>query len=317
MAHFPLVSIGLVTWNSVDHLTACLASIRAQTHPCVELIVVDNASTDGSLGCVATDGTAAQTIMNSSNLGFAHAHNQAIGVAHGEYYLALNPDVIMEPGYIAALVDALGQRIDYGMAGGKLLLDTGYIDTTGLFLDRKRRQYLRGHMQVDSGQYDQPGEVFGIDGAAPLYRRVMIDDISEDDQFFDDSFVTYKEDVDVAWRARLLGWRAWYTPAARAKHTRRFRPGQRQRANRDTRRYSVRNRYLTLLKNETVDGWRRDWLHILAYDFGSVGYMLIREQTSLAGLIDVYRLWPATQRKRLQLMSRRRVASEDLSWWFC
>jgi GT2 family glycosyltransferase len=312
----PLVSIGVVTWNSADHLPACVKAIRGQTYPRLELIVVDNASTDASLHCFAPCAGSIQILKNLCNLGFAHAHNQAIAVAHGDYYLALNPDVAMEPEYVSRLVSALEQYADCGMAGGKLLLNSRQIDSTGLFLDRKRRQYLRGHMELDTGQYDQSGEVFGIDGAAPLYRRAMIDDIAENSQFFDESFVTYKEDVDVAWRARWLGWRAWYIPAAQARHTRTFRPGQRQRGNPDSRRYSVRNRYLTLFKNETLVGWRRDWLHILTYDVGIVGYLLFVEQASLAAFVDIYRLWPAMHRKHHTIMSRKRVADREILQWF-
>ena len=316
MSDNTLVSIGLVTWNSADHLPTCLAAIAAQTHSACELIVIDNASTDASLECLTAYSSTTCVIPNATNLGFAHAHNQAIGLSHGHYYLALNPDVVMQAGYISALVGALEQHPECGMAGGKLLLDTEQIDTTGLFIDRRRRQYLRGHMEVDRGQYDQPGEVFGIDGAAPLYRRAMIDHIAQDGQFFDESFVTYKEDVDVAWRARLLGWTAWYTPAAQASHTRTFRPGQRQRGNPETRRYSVRNRYLMLFKNETALGWQRDWLHILSYDLGILGYMLLLEQASLTALIDLYRLWPAVQRQRAQIMRLKRVAPEAILKWF-
>jgi GT2 family glycosyltransferase len=312
----PLVSIGLVTWNSADDLPACVQAIQDQTYSSIELIVVDNASNDASLGCLATAAIFPRIIKNLSNYGFARAHNQAIAVAQGKYYLALNPDVVMEPNYVSILVGALERYSDCGMAGGKLLIDSKRIDSTGLFLDRKRRQYLRGHQELDSGQYDQSGEVFGIDGAAPLYRRTMIDDVAENSRFFDELFVTYKEDVDVAWRARWLGWRAWYTPAAQAQHRRTFRPGQRQRGNRDTRRNSVRNRYLTLLKNETWDGWRRDWLHILTYDAGILGYLLLVEQASLAAFIDVCRLWPPIQRKHLLLMSRKRVAAAELLQWF-
>src|SRR5438067_1361125 len=134
MSAEPLVTIGLVLWNSAEHLASCLAGMRAQTYPSCELIVVDNASADGSLSFLTPYDASARTVRNTSNLGFARAHNQAIALAQGQYYLALNPDVVMEPGYISALVCALEQCVDCGMAGGKLLLDPVLIDSTGLFL---------------------------------------------------------------------------------------------------------------------------------------------------------------------------------------
>ena len=311
-----LVTVGLVTWNSAAHLDRCLRALACQTHPAIELVVIDNASVDDSRERVCRQFPEALQIQNTANYGFARAHNQAIQAGQGAYYLALNPDVILEPEYIAHLVAALEQHPGCGAAGGKLLLDNGLIDSTGLFIDRKRRQYLRGNNQADAGQFDIAGEVFGLDGAAPLFRRAMIEDVAEDGQFFDETFFSYKEDVDVAWRARLLGWKAWYTPLARGVHVRTFRPGQRERGSRETRRYSVRNRYLLLLKNEFGPAWRRDWPRIVLYDLAILAFILLRERASLAALADLRRVWSATARRRKDIMRRKRVADAACLDWF-
>ena len=221
----PLVSIGLVTWNSAVHLPACLDAIARQGYANRELIVVDNASTDPSTDLVVRDYPQARVIRNVENTGYCHAHNQAIGASKGTYYLPLNPDATMQPDYLSALVSALEERSDYGSAAGKLLQPAENnqiprLDSTGLFIDRQRRQYLRGYGEEDTGQFDHAEEVFGVDGAAPLYRREMLEDIRIDGQYFDESFFIHKEDVDLAWRARLLGWRCWYTPEAVAVHQR-------------------------------------------------------------------------------------------------
>ncbi len=89
-------------------------------------------------------------------------------------------------------------------------------------------QYLRGFEEEDQGRYDQTEEVFGVDGAAPLYRRSMLEDIKVHDQYFDETFHSHKEDVDLAWRAKILGWRCIYTPNAIGYHKRTFKPGKRQ-----------------------------------------------------------------------------------------
>jgi GT2 family glycosyltransferase len=230
--------------------------------------------------------------------------------------VSLNPDVVMAPDYIELLVAALEARPTFGMAGGKLLLSPGLVDGAGLFINRRRQQILRGHGEADSAQYERAEEVFGIDGAAPLYRRAMLEDIQEQGQYFDEDFVTYKEDIDLAWRARLLGWSAWYEPTAVAVHERTFRPGRRDRASALTRRYSVCNRYLMLLKNETRAGWRRDWLAILAYDAAILAYLCLREPQSLLALGDLYRLWPNARRKHRELMQRQRVSPEAMLDWF-
>jgi GT2 family glycosyltransferase len=317
----PLVSIGLVTWNSANHLPSCLKAIAEQEYTNFELVVVDNASSDRSLELVKQHKPKAVVIPNDVNTGFCHAHNQAIRASKGAYYLALNPDVVLQSGYLVAMVLALEERPGFGSAAGKLLLSTGdgqttILDGTGLFMDRQRRQYLRGHAEADLSQYDQDGEVFGVDGAAPLYRREMLEDVKIDSQYFDESFFAHKEDVDLAWRARLLGWRCWYTPEAVAIHPRNFRSGQRKSVPLEIRVRAVTNRYLLLLKNESRSGWQRDALHILWYDIKILVYLCLYERTSLAALKELRRFWPRARSWRREIWKRVRVDSKEMQTWF-
>lgn len=321
MDKIPLVSIGLVTWNSSRHLTACLAALGQQIHESLETIVVDNSSTDESLATVTAHLPGARIIRNATNEGFCRAHNQAIHLTQGSYYLALNPDVVMQPGYVAALVSALEESPQYGSAGGKLWLpregdEPVRIDSTGLFLDRRRRQYLRGHGEADRGQYDQAGEVFGVDGAAPLYRRTMLDDAQVDREFFDESFFAHKEDVDLAWRARLLGWRSMYVPEATAYHQRSFRPGRRTPMAPSIRIDAIKNRYLLLLKNESRLGWRRDGPRIAWYDLRILAYLCLFERTSLAAFARLRRQWARALEWRRQIWQRARVEPQQMLEWF-
>lgn len=317
----PLVSIGLVTWNSAPHLPGCLKALAEQEYTHWELVVVDNDSKDHSVELIAQGYPGAKIIKNHDNTGFCHAHNQAIQASKGAYYLPLNPDVVMQPGYLAAMVASLEERPDYGSAAGKLWQSKAdgqapILDGTGLFMDRQRRQHLRGHGEADTGQYDQGGEVFGVDGAAPLYRREMLEDIKIDGQYFDESFFAHKEDVDLAWRARLLGWRCWYTPEAIAIHPRNFRPDQRKLITPSLRIHAVKNRYLLLLKNESHQGWRRDALHILWYDFKIVVYLCLFERSSLAALKELRQVWPSAQSWRREIWKRVRVDSKEILRWF-
>jgi GT2 family glycosyltransferase len=317
----PLVSVGLVTWNSAACLPACLEALTGQDYPNLELIVVDNASTDLSLAVVSEYVPGARVICNPGNTGFCHAHNQAIRASSGAYYLALNPDVTLQPGYLATLVSSLEVRPDFGSSGGKLLLPPegggrACIDSTGLFMDRRRRQFIRGHGEIDLGQYDQDGEVFGLDGAAPLYRKAMLDDIQIFGEFFDESFFAHKEDVDLAWRARLLGWRCWYAHEALAFHKRSFRPGIREAVSPAVRVHAVKNRYLLLLKNESKAGWRRDGLQILWYDFKIFIYLCIFERSSLSALGLVRRNWNGALAWRHEIASRSRIDPSCILSWF-
>jgi GT2 family glycosyltransferase len=317
----PLISIGLVTWNSAVHLPACLDAIARQRYANRELIVVDNASGDSSIDLVVRDSSQTQVIRNAENTGFCHAHNQAIQASKGKYYLPLNPDATMEPDYLSALVSALEERSDYGSAAGKLLQpveinQTPRLDTTGLFMDRRRRQYLRGHGEADTGQFDRAEEVFGVDGAAPLYRREMLEDIRIDGQYFDESFFIHKEDVDLAWRARLLGWRCWYTPEAVAVHRRCFRPSQRWDMPPVLRFHAVKNRYLLLIKNESRQGWQRDFLYIFWYDFRILVYLCLVEHSSLPALQVLRQSLPRAQYWRREIWKRVRADPDEMLLWF-
>ena len=321
----PLVSIGIVTWNSATHLPGCLGALALQVYPNLELIVVDNASTDHSLDLVMQYYPKANVIRNMDNTGFCYAHNQAIRASKGAYYLPLNPDVEMAQGYILNLVQSLETLKEYGSAAGKLLLKPRseyphLIDSTGLFLDRRRREYVRGHGELDKGQYDDPCEVFGADAAAPLYRREMLEDTKIDGQYFDESFFAYKEDTDLAWRARLLGWRCYYQPLAVAYHQRTFKPNQKPNQRKmilpSTRVEAVKNRYLLLIKNETALGWRRDWLPILWYDLRIWVYICLFERTSLKAIGFLKKAWPQALARRREIARRIRVQPADILVWF-
>jgi GT2 family glycosyltransferase len=317
----PLVSVGIVAWNSAVDLPHCLEALAGQDYPSCELIIVDNASTDHSAELIAQTGLNLKFIRNTTNAGYCYAHNQAIREARGAYYLALNPDVTMAPGYISALVRDLEERPDYGMAGGKLLLQNGVdseqrIDSTGLFLNRQRRQFLRGHGETDQGQFDKPGEVFGVDGAAPLYKRVMLEDIKIHGEYFDDNFFAHKEDVDLAWRARLFGWRCWYADSAIAYHKRSFRPGIRESVSPAIKVHAIKNRYLLLLKNESKAGWQRDGLQILWYDFKIFFYLCLFERSSLSALGLIRHSWNRALAWRHEIAFRSRVKPHQILCWF-
>jgi GT2 family glycosyltransferase len=317
----PFISIGLVTWNSARYLPTCLGALSNLGDVDIELIVVDNDSRDDSLQIVANFFPQAKIIQNTTNRGFCDPHNQAIQSSNTPYYMPLNPDIQLHPGYLAGMVEALEAHPRNGMSAGKLLLGTptttnNLIDSTGLFIDRKRRQYLRGHGEIDQGQYDSPGEVFGVDGSAPLYRREMLDDIKINGEYFDEAFFAHKEDVDLAWRARIFGWKCVYTPKAVAFHDRQFRPGKRKGLSSEIRLDAVKNRYFLLLKNETKEGWRRDWLPILWYDIKILAYLFAYERTSLKAIGMVKKNWPRLKNWRNEIMNRKRVSPQETLKWF-
>lgn len=324
MPHNDFVSVTIVTYNSGRFIKRCLESVLEQKYDGKEIIVIDNASTDGTVDILEQFEGSCRVVYNPENMGFAAAQNQAIDMAKGSWILTLNPDVLMLPKFIQSLVDAAQLDTHIGTVCGKLLTikatmelpDEPLVDSTGIYFTPMMRHLDRGSQQVDNGHYRLNEYVFGATAAAALYRRQMIDDISIDGEFFDPDFFVYREDADVAWRAQLLGWRCMYTPNALAYHVRNVLPGNRRALPAVINMHSVKNRFLMRLKNMTPDLYRRNWLSITTRDLVVVTCCVVREQTSLKALWYVARNWRRVLDKRKQIMSRRRVSDEYLASWF-
>jgi GT2 family glycosyltransferase len=169
---------------------------------------------------------------------------------------------------------------------------------------------------LDDGRFGVADEVFGIDGAAPLFRRAMLDDICFEGEYFDESFFAHKEDVDLCWRARWRGWKALYVPRATAIHERSFRPGTRHRVSAETRIHAVKNRYLLLIKNESSVGWRRDGLRILSYDLAILVYMVLLEPRSLLAWPRLMNCLGRARAWRARIQRTRSVDPRSLLVWF-
>jgi GT2 family glycosyltransferase len=324
MSHNDYVSVTIVTYNSGRFIKRCLESVLEQKYDSKEIIVIDNASTDGTVYILEQFEGSCRIVYNSENLGFAAAQNQAIDLAKGSWILTLNPDVLLLPNFIGALVEA--GRLDPGIGTvcGKLLTikatmelpDEPLVDSTGIYFTPMMRHLDRGSQQVDNGDYRHNEYVFGATAAAALYRKEMIADVSINGEFFDPDFFVYREDADVAWRAQLFGWSCMYTPNALAYHVRNVLPGNRRALPSVINMHSVKNRFLMRLKNMTPDLYRRNWASITARDLVVVACCLTREFSSLKGFWYVARNWPRVLEKRSEIMKRRRVTDEYLASWF-
>ncbi len=314
----PLVSIGIVTWNSAADIDRCLEAVRSQGYQSLEVLVADNASTDGTVEKLESMVPSDNRLAFTENRGFAAAHNALIRRSRGEFYLCLNPDVELEPAYVSTLIEALQAAATCGSATGKLLRkdDPATIDSTGIVMLPSQRHLDRGAGERDDGRYGAAEEVFGVSGAAALYRRAMLDDTSVMGEFFDEDFFAYREDADLAWRAQLLGWCSIFVPQARARHGRRVTPERRGALPAAINRYSVRNRFLLRIKNQPPGHLLRFLPAAAMRDLQVVGYVLLREWSSFGGLVDVIRLLPRTWRKRRIIMRRRVMSSAALARWF-
>ena len=305
------VSVNIVTWNSMAYLPECLEALENQTFRDLEVVVVDNRSNDGSPEYVERTHPGVTLIRNADNSGFCGGHNMAIRRNAAEYVLPLNPDVRLTPTYIAELVRALDIDAGAGIAAGKLFLPGGaMLDGAGMSLSRVRRQYLRGHCESDTGKFDRPAYLFGVDGSAPLYRRAMLEQIKIDNEYFDEDFFAHKEDLDLSWRSQLYGWKCRYVPTAAAVHDRSFRPGSpgsRAKMSDEVKLHAVKNRYLAMVKNDMPSLFLADLPFILWYDLKILGYLLLRERSSLAAIPMFLRLLPSALRKRRIIRAHTRV----------
>lgn len=324
MAYSDLVSVTIVTYNSGRFIKRCLESVLEQKYPSLEVVVIDNASTDGTVDILEQFQDRCRIHYNDENVGFAAAQNQAIGLSNGEWVLTLNPDVLLLKNFIQALVDAGQVDPKVGTVCGKLLTirasfdlpDKQLVDSTGIYFTPMLRHLDRGSQEVDNGHYLNVEYVFGATAAAALYRRQMIEDVAIQGEFFDPDFFVYREDADVAWRAQLMGWRCIYTPMARGYHVRNVLPGNRRALPPEINMHSVKNRFLMRIKNMTGDLYRRNWLSITTRDLVVFGACVVRERTSLKAFWYLARNWRRVVAKRQEIMQRRRVKDDYIASWF-
>jgi GT2 family glycosyltransferase len=320
----PALCVSIVTYNSERYIGRCLDAVLAQHEASLEIIVVDNASSDGTLHVLEGYDGRIRLIRNARNLGFAAAQNQAIRQSGADWVLTLNPDVLMRSGFIRRLLDAGERDPGAGSVCGKLLsigpgfqpLATRLIDSTGLYFTPTMRHFDRGWHEPDGPHFSRPEYIFGASAAAALYRRAMIDDVSVDGQFFDPDFFCYREDADIAWRAQLLGWHCIYAPSATAYHVRTFLPGNRSSVSPAMNMHSVKNRFLLRIKNATPALYRRHWLSMTFRDIVVVGGCLFYEPRSLEAFVRLAGCLPRALRWRRAIMGRRRADDGALAAWF-
>jgi GT2 family glycosyltransferase len=320
MTRDPDVSIIIVSKDDAGDLPVSLGSAMAQRGAACETMLVDNASTDGSPEAARRLSPAVRVLALPENVGFAAAMNAGIEATRGRYVLALNPDCRLEPDFAAVLARRLdaADAADVGSASGRLLRadgpelsPNGCLDSTGIYFTAAGRHFDRGAGEPAAGRYESEEEVFGASGAAGFYRRSALESAKISTGYFDADFFLYREDADLAWRLKNLGWRSLYVPSAVAYHRRRNLPERRRQMTELANRHSVKNRFLLRINNQSRGELLRTLVPTLARDALVLGACLTVERSSLPAFGWLWRNRRRLWAKRREIAAKVRARRAD------
>jgi len=279
-----MVSVIIVTIGAKDYLQKCLNSLLQQTQRDLEIIIIDNSLRPDFVKEIQRLYSSVKIYASDENLFYAAALNKAITLSKGEFVLCLNDDVVLDQYFIQEALKGFLIKDNIGMVSGKILRADGKtLDSTGLYLSVWRSAKERGYGQLDRGQFSKRGLIFGVSGSAAFYRKAMLEAVKNKGSYFDADFRMFYEDLDLAWRAQKRNWRAYYVPTAIAYHVRggSFRPDSginkaigRKYLNDQLHADLIKNRYLTMLKNETFFSFFLHFIPILIYDSGAWIYVI-------------------------------------------
>ncbi|MFH1890370.1 MAG: glycosyltransferase family 2 protein [Candidatus Kuenenbacteria bacterium] len=340
------VSIIIATFNSMKYLPDFLESIFGQTffeesQETPDIFVVDNASSDKTISFIRNGYPTVKLLRNVNNIGLCRAWNQGIRMTSGEYVLIMNPDLVLGVNFLKIAVETMDENELIASVGGKLyqlrldgeedlftLEKTSILDSCGIQAFRNRRFIERGAGEVDNGKYNGKEEVFGISGALVLYRRKALERVKFGEEYFDEDFFMYKEDVDMAWRLRLAGYLAIYEPRAIGYHHRRARSQGREvkssrvisyRISKDNfvNFHSYKNHLMMLKKNLLMSNFLRHFVFIFLYELKKFVYVLIFETGNLFKILRVLlKLRGKNKQKRRLNMKIRKIKPEEMRQWF-
>lgn len=366
------VTISLINYNGRKYVFDAIESAVNQTHPNLEIILFDNVSTDGTREEIAAkvpewearrrkiagveEGSRTPQVIyiqNDENTGFGRPHNQAMRIGRGEFFLLLNSDAILEPNFVEESLKAFSDP-EVGSVAGKLIRydfdqhetykdkdhpEFSRIDAVGLKMFTNRRIVCIGQGEADRGQFEQKMEIFGPDGAVPVYRKSALESIKlpilelkgrpkqNEFEYFDEDFFMYKEDVDLAWRLRLAGWKAYYLPQAVAYHGRgsgdsmansyRQIIAERRKINPNAKYYSFLHQRLMQIKDDYPSLlFGQHFTKFIVKELGAWAYMAVFERFTWRLLKDFRRLVPLFVKKRKLVMERAKVGPQEIGKWF-
>jgi GT2 family glycosyltransferase len=303
-------TVVIPNWNGRRLLDLCLKSLRNQSFQDFETVVVDNGSTDDSIGFLEREFPEVNMISLEENRGFAAAVNSGIEASDTEFVVLLNNDTEQEERWLGELVGAADAHPDAGHFASKLVdfHDRGVLDGAGDAMRLSGLPYRLGHGERDRGQFDEPGYVFGACAAAALYRKSLFEEVGH----FDEDFVSYCEDGDLSFRAQLAGHRCFYVPGAVVYHMGRASTGGKRSPT--ATRLGTQNSLSLLVKDLPLSAVP----HILPFFvFGQLARFATAAATGslrahLEGLAGARRHLPLMREKRAVIQKRKRLSEAEV-----
>lgn len=305
----PSVSIVIVNHNSGPLLSRCLQALTPQQNG-RDILIIDNASTDGSARQVFQTFPGIRIVPLRYNVGFSRAVNVASDLVDSEVMVLLNPDTVPYPDFLDEIVAPLAADRNLGAVSGTLVFDSNpqIIASAGISVHRNGvaiDDRLGERLQVEAA----PQPVFGASGGAAAYRLRAFHEAGR----FPDSFFMYLEDVDLAWRLRMRGWEAVWSPKAVVRHAYSAAAGE---GSPFKQRLLARNRIWTLVRSLPAEFWKRDRAHILAFDAAAVAFGAVqRNRATVLGRAEAWLTIPPRLCERRAIQSCRAVDLDTLDAW--
>jgi len=329
------LSVHLVTWNGEKYIPFLFESLKKQSFTDWELVIFDNGSTDKTVEKIEKEirdfPVQVKFIKGEDNLGFAVGHNKLYKKNSSEYFLLLNQDMYLDSDCLGKLVGLMDEKKDCAVVSPRLMkwdfskLQNGFtnkIDTLGLKVSRSRRvtEWMTGEEWNEKSA--QVCEVFGVSGAIPMFRKSVIDKVG----LFDESFGSYKEDVDLAFRLRGAGHKSFVLLDAVAYHDRSaeglekksdwFASKNKKKQSDWVRYHSYKNQLTTLYKNEYWQNFLLDLPRILWYELKKFVWFLLFDRKVLRGLKDIISMSKEIKKKRIKTKDLRLVSWREMRVWF-
>jgi hypothetical protein len=309
------VSLIVINYNGRDFVANCLRALEGQLLKNFEIVLIDNASSDGSLNEIETflRGSSLSShiklIPLKMNRGFAGGNLEGLRHAHGEYIALLNNDTEPDKKWLEELVKAMDSDPKIGICASKMIVhDTQTLDSAGDGFSFSLKGFKRGEGERASS-YNIKEYVFGACAGAVLYRRKMIDEIG----FLDEDFFLIHEDTDLNLRAQLYGWKSLYIPTALVYHKTRSTIG---RMSKTAVYYTLRNSEFVRVKNISFSLFLRLLPEFILGMVSEFIYFALKHRHPVLyfkAKIDAIRMLPGMLKKRSVNMKAKRVSNRDLT----